>query len=71
MFAHKWFVAFAKNDPEAGQARAKHFVERLHQPKNKRIRDLAITPILLNLTCLVFQDLGDFPSAEQNCISKG
>jgi predicted NACHT family NTPase len=71
MFAHKWFVAFAKNDPEAGQARAKHFVERLHQPKNKRIRDLAITPILLNLTCLVFQDLGDFPSSRAKLYQQG
>jgi predicted NACHT family NTPase len=71
IFAHKWFMAFARNDAEAGQARAKQFIEKLQQPGNKRIRDLAVTPILLNLTCLVFQDIGNFPSNRAKLYQQG
>nr|WP_242056757.1 NACHT domain-containing NTPase [Planktothrix sp. FACHB-1355] len=71
IFAHKWFMAFARNDTEAGKARAKQFIEKLQQPENKRIRDLAVTPILLNLTCLVFQDIGNFPSNRAKLYQQG
>ena len=71
IFAHNWFVAFVRNDPEAGKARAKQFIEKLQQPENKRIRDLAVTPILLNLTCLVFQDIGNFPSNRAKLYQRG
>ena len=62
IFAEKWFIAAAKNNNQAGKAKAKQFIEKLKLSKNKRIRDLAVTPILLNLTCLVFNKNDDFPS---------
>jgi len=71
IFAHNWFVAFVRNDSEAGKAKAKQFIENLQQPENKRIRDLAVTPILLNLTCLVFQDIGNFPSNRAKLYQQG
>jgi len=62
IFANKWFVAVTKNNREIGEARAKQFIKKLGMTKNQRIRALAVTPILLNLTCLVFNDMGDFPA---------
>jgi len=63
VFAKKWFIAAAKNNQDAGKAKAQQFINKLRLSKNKRIRDLAVTPILLNLTCLVFNKNDDFPSS--------
>lgn len=61
-FVENWFVAVKSSSPENGMANAKQFLERIQFPKNKQIRELAVTPILLNLACVVFQDRLDFPS---------
>lgn len=61
-FADKWFVAVAKNSLWEGKAKASEFIKKLELPENQQILELATTPILLNLTCLVFQFLGDFPA---------
>ncbi|PMB51238.1 histidine kinase, partial [Fischerella thermalis CCMEE 5201] len=61
-FADKWFVAVAKNSLWEGKAKASEFIKKLELPENQQILELAKTPILLNLTCLVFQFLGDFPA---------
>ncbi len=72
IFANKWFVAVAKNDKQAGEARAKEFIEKLGLPEHKRIRDLAVTPILLNLTCLIFKNnLGEFPKNRSELYQRG
>jgi predicted NACHT family NTPase len=72
IFANKWFVAGAKNDKQAGEARAKEFIEKLGLPEHKRIRDLAVTPILLNLTCLIFKNnLGEFPKNRSELYQRG
>ncbi|HEY9600034.1 MAG TPA: NACHT domain-containing protein, partial [Allocoleopsis sp.] len=72
IFANKWFVAGAKNDKQAGEARAKEFIEKLGLAEHKRIRDLAVTPILLNLTCLVFKNnLGEFPKNRSELYQRG
>jgi predicted NACHT family NTPase len=70
-FAKNWFVAFAKDNPEEGLALAKQFVEKLNYSENKPIRELAVTPILLNLTCLVFQSTGNFPSKRSKLYEQG
>ncbi|MEG4811682.1 NACHT domain-containing NTPase [Microcoleus sp. F8-D3] len=69
-FAINWFVAFSHN-LEAGKALASQFVEKLKLPKNQQIRELAVTPILLNLTCLVFQAKADFPSKRAKLYEEG
>ena len=61
-FAKKWFVAVARNSEQKGLARAAEFIGKLKQLENKRVRALTITPILLSLTCLVFNDLKDLPT---------
>ena len=69
-FARNWFVAFSQN-MEAGKALASQFVEQLKMKKNQQIRELAVTPILLNLTCLVFQSKADFPSNRAKLYEEG
>ncbi len=72
IFANKWFVAGAKNDKQAEQVRAKEFIEKLGLPEHKRIRDLAVTPILLNFTCLIFKNnLGEFPKNRSELYQRG
>ncbi len=61
-FVDKWFVAAVKNSLWEGKAKASEFMKKLELPENQQILELATTPILLNLTCLVFQFLGDFPA---------
>ncbi|MBD1884727.1 NACHT domain-containing protein [Microcoleus vaginatus] len=69
-FAINWFVAFSENIA-AGKALASQFLEKLKLQKNQQIRELAVTPILLNLTCLVFQAKTDFPSNRANLYEEG
>ncbi|WP_232224189.1 NACHT domain-containing protein [Mastigocladopsis repens] len=70
-FATKWFIAVARNDAEGGKATAKLFIKKLNLPENKPIRKLAVTPILLNLTCFVFQAKGEFPSKRSKLYEQG
>ncbi|MEH2183198.1 NACHT domain-containing protein [Nostoc sp.] len=53
-FTEKWF--WCKNDP----IKAKKFLDKLK--KEQPIKELATSPILLTLLCLVFEDTGSFPS---------
>lgn len=69
-FALNWFVVFSQN-MEAGKALASQFVEQLKMKKNQPIRELAVTPILLNLTCLVFHAKADFPSNRAKLYEEG
>jgi predicted NACHT family NTPase len=70
-FANKWFVAVARNPEHNGLVRATEFIEKLNSPENRRVRELAVTPILLSLTCLVFNDLEDLPTNRANLYERG
>lgn len=70
-FAKKWFVVFARISKQEGLARATEFIGKLKQPENKRVRELAATPILLSLMCLVFNDLEDFPTNRTKLYEQG
>lgn len=70
-FAQKWFVTVARNNPSEGKALADRFIYKLLRPENQSIRELAVTPILLNLTCLVFQAKADFPLNRANLYEQG
>jgi predicted NACHT family NTPase len=70
-FAKNWFVAFAKDKGDKGLALASEFIEKLNRPENQQIRELAVTPILLNLACLVFQFVADFPSKRSKLYEQG
>jgi len=71
IFAKKWFVAVARNSPELGLQKASQFLEHLALPENQQIRELATTPVLLNLTCLVFQTKVDFPARRSELYKQG
>ncbi|GBF81416.1 NACHT domain-containing protein [Aphanothece sacrum] len=60
-FAQRWFVAMADNKRN-GKNKADEFLEQLDLPENQPIRELAITPILLNLLCSVFKERSSFPT---------
>ena len=69
-FAKKWFVAVYKNI-ELGLAKASQFLEKLELPQNLQIKELATTPLLLNLTCSVFQVKADFPARRSDLYKQG
>lgn len=70
-FAQKWFVAVAKKTPAKAQALAHNFMKKLEIAENAPILELAATPILLNLTCLLFQFVEDFPSQRAELYKQG
>lgn len=58
VFVQKWFAA---SQPIQGEWFATTFLQTLNHPENDRLREMALTPILLHLMCLVFQRFGQFP----------
>jgi 3',5'-cyclic AMP phosphodiesterase CpdA len=69
-FVYNWFAAVDKKTSVA-ETMAEQFIEKLSLPEHKTIRELAVTPILLNLTCLVFQANADFPSERTELYRRG
>lgn len=61
-FAHRWFLAFTKNSPVQAHILARKFIQKIELSQNAHLLELANTPILLNLTCLVFKSIEDFPT---------
>ena len=71
-FAKKWFVmATSRQNKEEGLNIATQFIDKLKLPENQPIRELAKTPILLNLTASVFQAKADFPSKRAKLYEAG
>ncbi|BAY98064.1 putative signal transduction protein containing Nacht domain [Tolypothrix tenuis PCC 7101] len=70
-FANKWFLAVAKKSPAKAQSLARKFIQKLELAENVQILELASTPILLNLTCLLFQFVEDFPSKRAELYKQG
>jgi len=69
-FAQHWFKTVMGNE-SAGLARAREFLGLLFLEENKPIRELAITPILLSLTCAVFHQTGKFYSKRSKLYEEG
>ena len=67
-FAEHWFDTVCG---DTGEDKARDFLEQLFREENKAIRELAITPILLSLTCLVFQGKGRFYSKRSKLYEEG
>ncbi|MBD2343638.1 NACHT C-terminal helical domain 2-containing protein [Anabaena subtropica] len=70
LFAEHWFKAVIGDD-SAGLANSQEFLNQLFLEANKPIRDLAITPILLSLTCAVFHQTGKFYSKRSKLYEEG
>jgi predicted NACHT family NTPase len=62
-FVTKWFAC--RND----SVKAERFLEKLKQ--NKPIQELASSPLLLTLLCLVFEDGADFPANRADLYKEG
>ena len=69
-FAEHWFKT-VMGDESAGLAIAQEFLGLLFLNENQPIRELAITPILLSLTCAVFRQTGKFYSKRSKLYKEG
>ena len=69
-FVEHWFQTVC-GELTVGKAKATAFLEQLFREENKPIRELAITPILLSLTCAVFQQTGKFYSKRSKLYEEG
>jgi len=61
-FAMKWFAA-------KGLDKTARFLEKLKE--NQRIRELAASPLLLTLLCLIFEGCTDFPANRSELYEEG
>ncbi|NET69754.1 MAG: CHAT domain-containing protein [Sphaerospermopsis sp. SIO1G2] len=69
-FVEHYFSAVNSNKTE-GHKKAKEFLHYFYLEENKNIRELAITPILLSLTCAVFHQNGKFYSKRSQLYKEG
>ena len=69
-FVEHWFATVIKNE-STGIEKTKKFLEQLFHQENKTVQDLAITPILLSLTCAVFHQTGQFYSQRSKLYEEG
>jgi len=60
-FIKNWFNEATVNAQNEQSSQATQLIDKLRLPENQRIRELADTPLLLHLICLIFQNRGDFP----------
>ncbi|MBD2438936.1 NACHT domain-containing NTPase [Nostoc sp. FACHB-110] len=70
-FANKWFTAFTKKNIRLKKNLASKFIEKISISQNRLIQNLLSTPLLLNLTCLIFQCLEDFPTKRSEIYRQG
>lgn len=70
-FSMQQIVAFSRNwfKHVEDEPKAQKFLEQLQQ--NKRIQELATSPLLLTLLCIVFGDSGDFPKNRSELYEEG
>ncbi|MBD2253403.1 NACHT domain-containing protein [Nostoc parmelioides] len=66
VFVKQWFMAVAHLSSKEGDSTCNIFTQQLNLPENQRIRELANTPILLHLLCLVFRVKMQFPYKPAN-----
>lgn len=66
VFVKQWFMAVAHLSSKEGESTCNIFTQQLNLPENQRIRELANTPILLHLLCLIFKVKMQFPCKSAN-----
>ncbi len=67
-FALHWFTAMAGTSKQ-GMALKNHFMEKLRE--SPQTAELAVTPVLLSLTCWIFDDLKDLPQKRSDLYREG
>lgn len=68
IFARNWFTAIPETSSQAEKF-IKNFVGKIE--KDKQIRELAVTPILLSLMCLLFTAEQDLPNKRSELYEQG
>lgn len=68
-FSRKWFSS--RFDDSRSKELFSEFMDKIQYPENDPIREIAVTPILLILTCLVFQVKGEFPESRYKLYEEG
>lgn len=71
IFAKNWFIAVDDNSEVNGIIKANQFIKQLTYPENQQLKAIAVTPILLTLTCLAFQQKSQFPSNRTSLYKRG
>ncbi|MEH2363315.1 NACHT domain-containing protein [Nostoc sp.] len=69
-FVANWFEMMYANVDE-GETQVQEFLSQFFKEENKQIQELATTPILLSLTCLVFKQTGKFYSKRSKLYQEG
>ncbi|ASC70383.1 putative NTPase NACHT family protein [Halomicronema hongdechloris C2206] len=67
-FALNWFTAIVET-PEEGEALKEHFMEKLGE--HPQTAELAVTPVLLSLTCWIFEDSQCLPEKRSDLYREG
>lgn len=70
-FINNWFAQVQVGTPQEREALANKLDTKLKDQENKRIRELADTPLLLHLICLIFQYKGNLPSKRVEIYEEG
>ena len=71
MFVQKWFTSQYAGSTVLAQEKVTQFLEQLRLQHHQPIRELAGTPILLHLLCLVFTERGTFPKKRSRLYQNG
>ncbi|MEB3310222.1 MAG: NACHT domain-containing NTPase [Snowella sp.] len=70
-FSQQWFMTVAQAFSPNQITLVNRFLEQINRSENQPIRDLASTPLLLNLVCSVFRERGNFPSNRVKLYQEG
>ena len=70
-FINNWFSQSRVGTSQEREALANKLETKLKDQQNKRIRELADTPLLLHLICLIFQQNHDLPSKKVDIYKQG
>ncbi|MEG4457394.1 NACHT domain-containing protein [Microcoleus sp. N9_A1] len=70
-FINNWFSQSRVGTSQEREALANKLDTKLKDQQNKRIRELADTPLLLHLICLIFQENRDLPSKKVDIYKQG
>jgi hypothetical protein len=70
-FINNWFSQSRVGTSQEREALANKLDTKLKDQQNKRIRELADTPLLLHLICLIFQENRDLPSKRVEIYKQG
>ncbi|MBH8566795.1 NACHT domain-containing protein [Nostoc sp. CENA67] len=71
IFIKNWFAESQEATQIRKEILANNLIINLKLEKNKRILELADTPLLLHLICLIFQEIGDLPAKRVDVYKEG